>query len=240
VHRRPSRPSHAAAAALLTLRRASVWREGKAALRAVSLEVRRGECWVVHGANGSGKSTLLQTLYGNLGVAYGGSLLREGIEPGVALLVFQRRVGFVAPELQAILPRPLSVLAVVASGAVASLGLNESARPTELRQARAALRRVGAAGLSRRIVRTLSYGQLRRVLFARAIVHAPDILLFDEPYAGLDARTLVVLKALVERLLADGATAVLATHHADEWPARVTHELELAQGRVAYQGVVRA
>jgi molybdate transport system ATP-binding protein len=233
-------PRPTSAPALITLRRARVWREGIPVLRDISLEIRRGDCWLVHGANGSGKSTLMQTLYGDLGVARGGTLLRAGIAPGVALQAFQRRVGLIAPELQAIYPRDLRAVEVVVSGLGASLGLNTAASALELRLARRALRRLGAVSLATRTVRTLSYGQLRRVLFARAIVHAPDILLLDEPYAGLDLRQRTALRGMVERLMSGGVTAVMATHHVDEWPRQATHELELGRGRVVYCGPVRS
>ncbi|HEY6453255.1 MAG TPA: ATP-binding cassette domain-containing protein, partial [Steroidobacteraceae bacterium] len=84
-----------------------------------------------------------------------------------------------------------------------------------------------------------SYGQNRRVLFARALVREPDILLLDEPYAGLDARTRVALRSLVERAIASGVTVIMTTHHADERPALATHELELERARAIYCGSIR-
>jgi molybdate transport system ATP-binding protein len=237
-----ARQHHAARAdrsVLISLRRANVWREGKRVLRDLSLEIRRGDCWLVHGANGSGKSSLIQTLYGDLGVARGGSLVREGIEPGVPLQVFQRRIGLIAPELQAIYPRDLRVEELVASGLSASIGLNAPAHSTALRLAHRALRRVGAPSLATRTVRSLSYGQLRRVLFARAFVHTPDILLLDEPYAGLDTRTYAALRRLVEQAMRRGVTTVMTTHRVADWPMLATHELELRAGRVTYCGPIR-
>jgi molybdate transport system ATP-binding protein len=224
---------------LVSLQRVSVWREGVAVLRNLNLNIRRGECWIVHGANGSGKSSFLQLLYGDLGAAQGGSLQRAGIESGVPLEQFKRRVGLIAPELQALHPRYLRVDEVVASGRYASIGLN-GAFPTDARRHIArVLRAVGAARLAARAIRTLSYGQLRRVLFARALVHQPDMLLLDEPYAGVDANTRKGLRALVRREWESGVTVVMVTHHRDEWPGGATHELELRQSRVAYCGPVR-
>jgi molybdate transport system ATP-binding protein len=231
-------PRPAGTVPLVRLQRASVWREGSPALRNVSLALHAGECWVIHGANGSGKSTLIQTLYGDLGVAVGGSLWRAGVEPGVPIAYFKRRVGLVAPELQAAHPRYLRVDEVVASGLASSIGYDGPQLP-DPRRLRRALGRVGAASLLRRTLKSLSYGQLRRVLFARALIHEPDILLLDEPYAGLDAGQRTSLRTLVERAVTAGVTVVLATHHDDEWPAGCTHELELAGGRVRYSGVLR-
>ncbi|MFO1401555.1 MAG: ATP-binding cassette domain-containing protein [Steroidobacteraceae bacterium] len=96
----------AAAPALISVRNGWVWLEGAAVLRRLQFTVRRGDCWVVHGPNGSGKSTLVRALYGDLGVASQGELRRRGIEPGVPLAEFQRRVGLIAPELQANSPVP--------------------------------------------------------------------------------------------------------------------------------------
>jgi molybdate transport system ATP-binding protein len=215
-----------------------VWRDEIAALRGVSLTVRAGECWAVHGANGSGKSTLVQLLYGDLGVASGGRVERAGIVSGVPIAQFKRHVGLVAPELQAIHPRYLHVEEVVASGRDASIGY-DGARVPRTAAVRAALRRVGASSLQRRTLKALSYGQLRRVLFARALVHQPDILLLDEPYTGLDAPTRARLRALVQRAVEFGVTVMIATHHRDEWPQGATHELELSQGRTLYRGPLR-
>ena len=112
---------------LVRLTNASVYLDEHVALEKISFEVRKGECWVVHGRNGSGKTTLLRTLYGDHGVAVGGRIERAGIEPGVPLQVFKTRVGLVAPHLQADHPQELTVAEVVQSGRHASIGLNDPA-----------------------------------------------------------------------------------------------------------------
>ena len=90
-------PSRKMAMPLVRLSSADVWIDARRVLRDIDLEVRRGQCWVVHGANGSGKSTLLRTIYGDHPVADGGRIERAGIEPGVPLDDFRARTGFVAP-----------------------------------------------------------------------------------------------------------------------------------------------
>jgi molybdate transport system ATP-binding protein len=89
-------------------------------------------------------------------------------------------------------------------------------------------------------VRSLSYGQLRRVLFARAFVRSPDILLLDEPYASLDVRTYAALRRLVEHAMSRGVTTVMTTHRVRDWPMHATHELELSRGRALYCGPMRS
>ncbi|HEY3732024.1 MAG TPA: ATP-binding cassette domain-containing protein [Steroidobacteraceae bacterium] len=224
---------------LIALERASVWREGVAGVRNVTAQIRRGECWVVHGANGSGKSSLLQLLYGELSAASGGSVFRIGIEPGVSLELFKRRVGVVTPHMQLLQPRYLPVQHVVVSGIHASIGLSSAPTAAQRRRARGALGRIGAAALGARTVRELSYGQLRRVLFARALVNDPDMLLLDEPFASVDVSTRSVLRALIQRTFNAGVTIVMATHHRDEWPRATTHEIELDASRVVYCGPAR-
>ena len=233
----PAAPS--GGGALVALRRVAVWREGVAVLRQLTLQIRRGDCWVVHGVNGSGKSSLIQLLHGDLSAASGGSITRAGIKSGVPLALFKRRVGLVSPELQLLQPRDLSAEEIVASGLQASIGLNATLTAAQCKRARRALRRVGALTLAVRPLRELSYGQQRRILFARALVHGPAMLLLDEPYAGVDARTRTGLRSLVQRAFDSGITVVIVTHHRDEWPRGATHELELAHSRVIYCGPLR-
>lgn len=224
---------------LARLTNATVYLDEHLALRKISFEVRPGQCWVIHGRNGSGKTTLLRTLYGDHGVAVGGRIERAGIEPGVPLEVFKRRVGLVAPHLQADHPQHLGVAEVVQSGRHSSIGLNDVATTADRAAARRSLAFFGLGELATRTLRELSYGQLRRVLFARAWVRHPDLLLLDEAFAGVDGPTRRSLKNHVEAMVADGTAVVMTTHHRSEWPDCVTHELELAGGQARYCGRVR-
>ncbi|HEX7416569.1 MAG TPA: ATP-binding cassette domain-containing protein, partial [Steroidobacteraceae bacterium] len=236
---RPPRRADAAPGAgrrILQLRRASVYLDSHRVLADLSFEVRGGQCWVVHGANGAGKTTLLRVMYGDYGVAASGDISRAGIEPGVPLERFKRRVGFVGAHLQADHPQHLSVTEVVQSGRYASIGLNGRPSSADREAARHALALLGLGAVAHARLRELSYGQLRRVLFARALVSRPRLLLLDEPFAGLDPATRRLLAADVEAICRSGVAVVVATHHASEWPACATHELELRAGRAAYVG----
>jgi ABC-type molybdenum transport system ATPase subunit/photorepair protein PhrA len=96
--------------------------------------------------------------------------------------------------------------------------------------------RAGASHLAGRRIHAISYGEMRRLLVARALVHAPELLVLDEPMNGLDPAARAGLRDALGLLAAGGVTLVLATHHPSEIPAAVTHELELLAGRVAYRG----
>ncbi len=226
-------------AVLVRLSGASVHLDGHPALQDVSMSVRSGECWVVHGHNGSGKTTLVRTLYGDHGVAAGGRIERAGIRPGVPLQQFKRRVGLVAPHLQSEHPQHLTVSEVVQSGRHASVGLNDPPTSADRAAARRAIELFELEALVTRPLRELSYGQLRRVLFARAWVRRPALLLLDEPFSGLDAPTQRDLRKRLEPLVAEGTAVVMTVHRRSEWPACCTHELELARGRVRYAGPAR-
>ena len=224
---------------LVRLVNASVYLDEHVALAGISFEIHKGECWVVHGANGSGKTTLLRTLYGDHGVAVGGRVERAGIEPGVPLQVFKTRVGLVAPHLQTDHPQELTAAEVVQSGRHASIGLNEPPTAADRAAAKRALGFFGLGHFAARTLVELSYGQLRRVLFARAWVRRPQLLLLDEAFAGVDGPTRRELLAHVQQMIAGGTALIMATHHRSEWPVLATHELELARGRVRYCGPVR-
>jgi molybdate transport system ATP-binding protein len=224
---------------LVRLGDASVWLGAHRVLDGISLTLREGEFWVVHGRNGSGKTTLIRTLYGDHGVAAGGTVERAGVGPGVPLETFKRRVGLVAPHLQADYPRGLTAARVVQSGRHASIGLNDAPSSADRRSAGRALAALGLARCAARPLGELSYGYSRRVLFARAVVNEPRLLLLDEPFAGLDASTRRMLVREVQARAAAGTTVVITAHAPKEWLRRATHELELRSGRAHYCGPAR-
>jgi len=157
----------------------------------------------------------------------------------VPLERFRKRVGLVAPHLQAEHPRDLTVTEVVQSGRHASIGLNGVATPADRAAARRTLSLFGLTRLGSRPLSELSYGQSRRVLFARAWVRHPQLLLLDEPFAGVDAPTRRALMRRVAALAASGTAVVVTTHQLHDWPGCATHELELAHGRARYCGPLR-
>jgi molybdate transport system ATP-binding protein len=217
---------------LVALRNADVHVDEAKILHGINLEVRAGDCWVVHGPNGSGKSTLLRTIYGDHGVASHGSIFRDGVVPGVPLEKFKLRTAYVAPHLQTWHKPAMAVMEVVASGRYASIGLNDAITATDRRHAELALRRFGLFGMRHRTLAEMSYGQARRVLFARAWAREPRLALLDEPFAGLDRATRADLTRRLNDWLDEGGSCVIATHHREEWPAHTTHILELQDGRV--------
>ena len=217
-------------AALVVLRGASVFVDYRRILKALTLTIRSGECWVVRGANGAGKSTLLRAIYGEHPFARGGFVHRRGIEPGVPLAEFRDWCSLLAPHLQSEYPRETRALDVVVSGLRSSYGLSDPASPDERRRARRVLAEFGLSGLAARMLASLSYGQVRRVLFARALVSKPELLLLDEPFGGVDSSTRVWLHSRISALIRRGVAVMLATHHDDEWPDAASHQVDIVEG----------
>ncbi|HEX7622333.1 MAG TPA: ATP-binding cassette domain-containing protein, partial [Anaeromyxobacteraceae bacterium] len=121
-------------------------------------------------------------------------------------------------------------------GFTASIGVD--ARPSAAERAVVArcLARLGVAHLAGRRIHQLSFGELRKVLLARALVRDPELLILDEPCDGLDPESRAALLADIEALARAGTPLVLVTHHAEDLVPSIGHVLELARGRAVYQG----
>jgi molybdate transport system ATP-binding protein len=219
---------------LLRLSRADLYVDYRPVLLDVDWQLRSGEHWAVFGANGAGKSSFLKLLYGDLSPALGGRIERAGFPAGTPISEWKRQVGYVSPELQSDYAINVTVFDLVASGSYASIGLVNEATARDRRAANHWLRFFGLLSVARRRPRELSYGQLRRALFARAMAtNAARILLLDEPLTGLDPKQRAIMKRLMERLM-KRLTVVVAVHHAEDLPRGMTHALRL-HNRHAYE-----
>ncbi len=224
---------------LVAFKKVNVFIDYKAVLKDIDFEISSGQCLVVHGPNGCGKSSLLRSIYGDYPAALGGFIKRAGIKPGVPISDFKKWCSLVAPHLQSDPPKD-TVLDIVVSGLRSSIGLDERPSRMESRHALAALENFGLAERATDPVRTLSYGQVRCVMFARAWVAKPRLLLLDEALAGLDAATRHILRQKIKDFVLQGGAVVFASHHRDEWPDNTSHEMELRHNRIIFCGAVRA
>jgi iron complex transport system ATP-binding protein len=202
-----------------------------------------GERWVIVGPNGAGKTTLL-AIAGTYLWPSTGSVEVLGERLGrVDARDLRRRIGYVSASLADRIDRELSALDVVLSARDAALApWWATFGETDRDRALACLERMGCGSLAERTFGTLSSGESQRAQIARTLMCEPDLLLLDEPAAGLD---LAAREALVGRLasLAVESTPeaiVLVTHHLEEIPPGFRHALVLAGGREVAAGPIRA
>ena len=219
----------AAGEPVFTLRAVTVLVDGTAVLRDLDWTVRRGERWGVVGPNGAGKSTLLRLLAGEEQPVEG-EIERLDLGPHADRFALAGRIGLVSPELQARHRNPTRAEWVVASGFEGAVGVGEAPPPGRLAAARAAMDRLGVGALAGRDVLGLSYGELRKVLIARALAPGPEVLLLDEPLAGLDRDARAFALSVIEGAATSGVTVVMVTHHGDELPGAAIRRARLEDG----------
>jgi iron complex transport system ATP-binding protein len=237
----------------LELNRATVVLGNTRVLDALTLTIDIGEHAAILGPNGAGKSTFMKLLTLQqypLMEREGFSRADEG-PPPIRLFgqdrwnVFALRsqMGIVSADLHDRFVHGnsngvLTGLETVASGFFATHGLFAHQRVTDTMRAQAmeALDRVGAAALARRTLDTMSTGEARRVLIARALVHNPKTLVLDEPTRGLDLVARHVFMERVRDVARQGVTILLVTHYVDEVIPEIDRVILLEGGRIAADG----
>jgi len=227
--------------AVLSLRGVAVVRDRATLLDGIDWTVREGERWVVLGPNGAGKTTLVQVAGAALYPSRGTVELLGERYGAVDLGELRTRVGLSSAALAERVPAHEKALDVVVTAAHGVVGRwREGYDPTDVARAQDLLRRVGLKAFADRRFGTLSEGERKRVLLARALMTDPELLLLDEPAAGLDLGAREALLHLLARLAADpyGPPSVLVTHHVEEVPVGTTHALLLSRGKVVAAGPV--
>ncbi len=226
---------------VLSLRGVLVVRGGRPLLRSLDWTVHEGERWAVLGPNGAGKTTLLQVA-GAVTVPSGGVVRILGERVGAGDLADLRsQVGLASSAVVERIPPQQRVLDVVVSAAYGALRRDrELPDPADDDRARELLSRLGARLLVERPFGRLSEGERKRVSIARALMADPELLLLDEPAAGLDLGAREALLRFLGRLAADSGapTLVLVTHRVEEIPAGFTHALLLRGGVAVAAGPI--
>jgi zinc transport system ATP-binding protein len=220
-------------APVLDVEHARVALGGRAVLHDVDLHVAPGEMVALLGANGSGKSTLVRAVVGLVPLTSGDVRLF-----GTPLPRFRGwgRVGYVPQRVTAASGVPASVREVVEAGRLAGRGLLPRRRGADRDAVAHALDRLGLADRAREPVHALSGGQQQRVLVARALVGEPDLLLLDEPMAGVDLPSQETFADTLTALRASGTSVLLVAHELGPLETQVGRAVVLRHGRVAYEG----
>ncbi|MCC6262890.1 MAG: ATP-binding cassette domain-containing protein [Bryobacterales bacterium] len=225
--------------ALIDFRNVSVMRGERVVLDRLSLRIETGEHVAILGPNGCGKSTLVKTITRDL---Y--PLRREGMSAQILgrdrwhLFDLRHQLGVVSHDLANICHRPIKGLETVLSGYYGSIGLMMSQAPSaEMRaKAEALMEEFAISHLKERWLDELSSGEARRILIARALVHEPKALLFDEPSTSLDLAAQRELVMVLRGLSRRGVSLVLVTHHLADIIPEIERVILMRSGRVIADG----
>jgi iron complex transport system ATP-binding protein len=228
---------------LLDIHEASVLRGDRLILDHLSLRLAIGQHTAILGANGSGKSTLIRLIARQLyplARKDGAPVIRVFGRDRWSVSELRSLIGIVSPALQTdyTSDTPLEVFDAVVSGffAARGLGLDHEVTPSMRERAHEALGLMEALPLIGREMASLSTGEARRVLIARALVHRPRALLLDEPCAGLDPASRRRFLESLRQLARHGTTLLLVTHHVEEILPEIDHVLLLRDGKALQEG----
>ncbi|HEX4976600.1 MAG TPA: ABC transporter ATP-binding protein [Nocardioides sp.] len=215
-------------------------RRGQATLlEDVDWTVEEDERWVVLGPNGAGKTTLLQVASAQIHPTEGVAGILGEVLGAVDVFDLRPRIGLTSAALAERIPRDERVHDVVVSASYAVIGRwREHYDELDHQRARDLLTELGAGHLADRTFGTLSEGERKRVQIARSLMTDPELLLLDEPAAGLDLGGREDLVSTLSVLAMDEASpaTVLVSHHVEEIPPGFTHALLLRAGRVVAAG----
>ncbi len=205
----------------------------------IDWEVEEGQRWVVLGPNGAGKTTLLQLAAGRMHPTRGVVGILDEVLGAVDVFELRPRIGLASAALAERIPGGERVADVVVTASYGVVGRwRESYDSLDHGRAHQLLEALGAAHLAERRYGTLSEGERKRVQIARALMTDPELLLLDEPAAGLDLGGREDLVHRLSLIAADisAPALVLVTHHVEEIPPHFTDVLLLREGRVVAQG----
>jgi iron complex transport system ATP-binding protein len=207
----------------------------------VDWTVEEDERWVILGPNGAGKTTLVQVASAQLHPSDGVAGILGEVLGAVDVFELRPRIGLTSAALAERIPRTELVRDVVVSASYSVIGRwREEYDELDHQRAAALMGELGVARLADRTFGTLSEGERKRVQIARALMTDPELLVLDEPAAGLDLGGREDLVSTLSVLAVDGdaPAIVLVSHHVEEIPPGFTHVLMLREGRVTAAGPI--
>ncbi|GAB1819246.1 ABC transporter ATP-binding protein [Herbidospora sp. RD11066] len=226
---------------MLNMRGVAIRRDGAVLVRDIDWAVAEDERWVVIGPNGAGKTTLLQIAAALLFPTDGFvDILGERLGQ-TDVFELRPRIGLASSALAEKVPPEEKVIDLVLTASYAILGRwTEEYDSHDVTRAVELIDQLGCAHLIRRRFGTLSEGERKRVQIARALMPDPELLLLDEPAAGLDVAAREDLVRRLSQLAQDpkAPTMVLVTHHVEEIPVGFTHAIMLRHGSIVAQGPI--
>jgi iron complex transport system ATP-binding protein len=229
-------------AAVVELAGVSIVRNGSTLINNITWDVDESDRWVVIGPNGAGKTTLLQVISAQIHPSTGVAGLLGEVLGTVDVFELRPRIGLTSAALAERIPRGERVHDVVVSASYAVVGRwREQYDELDHERASELLAQLRIERLADRTFGTLSEGERKRVQIARALMTDPELLLLDEPAAGLDLAGRESLVNTLSELARDqyAPAMVLVTHHVEEIPDGITHAMLLRDGAIVAAGPIR-
>ena len=226
---------------LLAIEDVIVRRANRTILGPINWSVEDGQRWVILGPNGAGKTTLLQLLAALIHPTSGKVSILGNRLGAVDVFELRPRIGFTSSAMMEILPSEERVIDIVLTSAYAIAGRwQEEYDLWDESRAKALLTTFGVRDLAERTFGTLSEGEKKRVQISRALMADPEVLLLDEPAAGLDLGGREDILHRITQYTSDeqSPVTIIVTHHIEEIPAGTTHALLLKDGIVAHAGPI--
>lgn len=218
--------------ALLEFKDVTVIKGRRKVLNSVSLSIRAGENAVILGPNGAGKSSFIKLITREYYPFENSSFRIFGREDW-NLFELRHRIGVVSNDLQAVCSRDISGLETVLSGFFGTIGMQRRrVTPGMQKKAEAAMRFLEIAHLARQTVETMSSGEARRFLIARALIHKPKALILDEPMTSLDMRAAHEFRRVLQKIARSGTHIILVTHHLEDILPEIGRVILIREGRV--------
>lgn len=226
---------------LIDIHNATIWRGSTRVFENLNLQIAQHERVAILGPNGCGKTTLLKTINRELyPVISSDSHLKVLGKTNWNVWELRKHIGVVSADLHQRYTPTTTALEVVVSGFHSSIGVHgllaSRVDKQQLDAAQRTLADLGIEALANTPLNAMSTGQQRRCLLARALVHEPQTLIFDEPTAGLDLAASFDYLARIRELSAAGRNIVLVTHHLNEIPPEVERVILLSAGKVVADG----
>jgi len=215
---------------IILLRDVTIRYGSKTILDKLSWSINRGERWVLKGPNGAGKSTLLSLISADNPQSYSQDITLFGRQRGTGESIWdiKRNIGYVSPEMHLYFKETGTCFAVVASGLFDLLGVTRKVNEMQSAQVDACLDLFGLYYLRERNFHTLSTGEQKMILIARAFVKNPPLLILDEPCQGLDQEQVQQVKDVIDELAATSdMTLIFVSHYAEDVPSCVSNEMIL-------------
>ncbi|GAN02967.1 molybdenum transport ATP-binding protein [Mucor ambiguus] len=218
---------------IVEMKNVKVTYSGNPILRDITWAVRKGERWALLGPNGSGKTTLLSFLTGDHPQAYANELSLFGRRRGTGESIWEikERVGLVSPEIHLYFNQNLTALEAAGTGFF-DVVVPRSINVDQTQTIKRLFHEFGIESMMDRKLQDMSTGEQRMVLLVRSLVKMPDLIIWDEPFQGLDDTMIHNVNGWLEEHMRPDQTLIMVTHHEEEIPSAVSKRFKLGPGGV--------